>query len=590
MRREKMNKIKIALVIFSLIFIQGLFDTPSLQAAKVKLTFDHFYDNEELAEALQSLQTAYPEFMELKSLGKTYQGLDIWAVILNNSTTGPAEHKPGYYIDGNIHGNEIQGTEVALYAIWYLLENYGKTDLATRLLDEKAFYFIPTMNPDAREYFVNKEDYYRTGLIPLDEDRDGKADEDPAEDLDGDGFITQMRKKDPDGNYRPHPSDTRILIPIRPGEKGEYTLLGQEGIDNDGDGRINEDGLGGYDMNRNYGFNWQPNYVQQGAGEYPFCFPETIATRDFILDNPNIYGAQNFHNSGGMILRPPGAKNMGDLPIGDRSIYDYIGQKGEKILPGYRYIIIYKDLYTVYGGSVDFFVNVLGAYAFSNELDMDPLFNFPIGDEQAQQLEEDPELLRMRATLDMIRQMEYHDLILLGEHYKNWTPYTHPLYGEIEIGGATKFSNRVPPHFQLPDTCHRNAAFCFYHADQLPHLNFKDVRVEKIERDLYQIDVTIANTRVTPTMSALAVQKKIHRADRLKIDGTVRLRAAGFLTDKYRGITQKIDTKDESIWITSGIPSFGTVHLRLLVRGKGDIDLIYDSLKGGYYTTTATLK
>ncbi|MFC2168347.1 M14 family metallopeptidase [Acidobacteriota bacterium] len=585
-----MKKTNIAVLIAVLILSLGIFSPQQMQAAKVKLSFDHFYDNAELTEALKALEEAYPEFMEVKSLGKTYQEREIWSVILNNPSTGLAEHKPGYYIDGNIHGNEIQGTEVALYAIWYLLENYGKTDLATRLLDEKAFYIIPTMNPDAREYFINEEDYYRSGLIPLDDDRDGVSDEDPAEDLNGDGFITQMRKKDPDGIYRLHPEDSRILIPVGPGEEGEYSLLGEEGIDNDGDGRINEDGLGGYDMNRNYGFNWQPNYVQQGSGEYPFCFPETIATRDFILDHPNIMGAQNFHNTGGMILRPPGAKNMGDLPMGDRTIYDYIGNNGEKILPGYRYIIIYKDLYTVYGGSIDFFVNILGAFTFSNELDMSPTFSFPIGDEEGTTAEQDPEMIRMRAILDQVRQMEYHDLILLGEHYRNWTTFTHPFYGEVEIGGMTKFGSRVPPLFQLPDTCHRNAAFVFYHADQLPRLNFKDVQVTKIDKDLYQIDVTINNSRVTPTISSLAVQKKLHRADLFKIDGTARLRAAGLLTDKYRGITQKIETRDDRIWLPSGVASFGTINLRLLVKGKDEIELIYDSLKGGYYTTTATLK
>jgi hypothetical protein len=574
--------------VFGLFFLMGFFMPFQMQAAKVKLSFDHFYDNAELTQALKALKKAYPEFMEVQSLGKTFQGREIWAVILNNPKTGPAEHKPGYYIDGNIHGNEIQGTEVALYAIWYLLENYGKTDLATRLLDEKAFYVMPTMNPDAREYFINKDAYYRSGLIPRDDDRDGAADEDPAEDLNGDGFITQMRKKDPNGSLRAHPDDPRILVPVRPGEKGEYTILGQEGIDNDGDGRINEDGLGGYDMNRNYGFNWQPNYVQMGAGEYPFCFPETKATRDFLLDHPNIMGAQNFHNAGGMILRPPGAKNMGELPMADRNIYDYIGNKGEKILPGYRYIIIYKDLYTVYGGSVDFFVNILGAYTFSNELDMSPTFSFPIGDEEEQ--EQDEETARMQQLLRQLYQMEYHDLVLLGEHYADWEPYTHPLYGEVEIGGTTRFGSRVPPHFQLADTCHRNAAFCFYHADQLPRLTFDPVEVKRLEKDLYQIDVTVANTRVTPTLSTIALQKKIHRADKFKIEGTAKLVAAGYLRDKYRNITQKIQTADNFVWIDRGVPSFGKVHLRLLVRGKGDIQLIYDSLKGGYHTTSATLK
>jgi len=478
-----------------------------LFAQKVKLSFDHFYDQEELTRTLKALEKAYPEFVTVQCLGKTYQRRDIWGVILNNPKTGPAEHKPGYYIDGNIHGNEIQGTEVALYAIWYLLENYGKTAFATRLLDERAFYVIPTMNPDSRDHYINRvadPDSPRTGMVPYDDDRDGVADEDGPDDLDGDGSITMMRKKDPHGNFKPHPDDPRIMVPVRPGEKGQYILLGQEGIDNDGDGRINEDPVGGYDMNRNYGYNWQPEYVQFGSGPYPFKWPETRATRDFLLAHPNIMGAQNFHNFGGMILVGPGAKNLGEYPIADKQVYDAIGKKGEKILPGYRYITIYKDLYTVYGGSVDWIYSVLGIYTFSNELDLDPFENLAEMLGGGPEAEEDEDIARMRRYQQMLNEMTYHDLVLMGEQYTDWKPYKHPLYGEIEIGGVKKFGERVPPLFRLAETCHRNAAFCLYHADQLPRLAFDEVKVERLGGGLYQVDVAVENTRVTPTISFVA--------------------------------------------------------------------------------------
>lgn len=560
-------------------------------SAEVKLSFDHFYDHAELTAALKALHKANPQFVKLISLGKSYEGRDIWGIIINNPKTGPEEHKSGFYIDGNIHGNEIQGTEVALYAIWYLLKNYGKTELATRLLDERVFYIIPTMNPDSRDYFIDKRENYRSGVIPVDEDQDGVADEDGPDDLDGDGFITTMRKKDPNGRFRAHPDDPRILIPVRPGQKGEYTLLGTEGIDNDGDGNINEDRLGGYDMNRNYGFNWQPHYVQYGAGDYPFCFPETKATRDFLLSHPNIMGGQNFHNAGGMILRGPGAKNMGEYPMSDRRVYDYIGKKGEKILPGYRYIIVYKDLYTVFGGSIDFLYSVLGAYTFTNELDISPTFSFPIEGERGEGEEEDEEVQRLRYMAERLAEMSYHDLVLLGEHFADWKPYKHPLYGDIEIGGTKIYGSRVPPLFQLADTCHRNAAFCFFHADQLPRLEFDGVKTEKLESDLFQLDISVRNTRVTPSISSQAAQMNLHRADRLKVEGkNVKLIAAGRLFDEYRGITGKVKTRDNSIWVESGIPGFARVTYRFLVRGKGSVKLIYDSLKGGYLTTTTTLK
>jgi hypothetical protein len=90
-------------------------------------------------------------------------------------------------------------------------------------------------------------------------------DEDFPDDLDGDGSITQMRKKDPNGDYKHDPEDPRLMVRVKPGEKGEYTMLGQEGIDNDGDGRVNKDSEGYVDPNRNWGYNWAPNYVQRCA-------------------------------------------------------------------------------------------------------------------------------------------------------------------------------------------------------------------------------------------------------------------------------------------------------------------------------------
>jgi hypothetical protein len=589
-----MKKFKTLNILVGLALCLSLIIPNMASAEELKLSFDHFYDYEELTQTLKAFEKNYPQFVKVKSLGKTHQGREIWSVILNNPKTGPAEHKPGYYIDGNIHGNEIQGTEVAIYAIWHLLNNYGKTDLATRLLDEKAFYMIPTMNPDSRDHFINRvsdPDSPRTGLIPMDDDQDGVADEDGPDDLDGDGSITMMRKKDPNGYMIPHPEDSRILIPVQPGQKGEYTMLGQEGIDNDGDGLINEDPMGGYDMNRNYGYNWQPNYVQMGSGHYPFCWPETKATSDFLLAHPNIFGAQNFHNFGGMILVGPGANNLGDYPRADMTVYDYIGNNGEKILPGYRYIKIYSDLYTVFGGSVDWIYSVLGIYTYSNELDMDAFDDLAAMLGTQDEEEQDENLARLHSYQQMLNEMAYYDLVLMGEQFTDWKPYDHPLYGEVEIGGVKKFGRRVPPLFRLAETSHRNAAFCLYHADQLPRLSFDEVKVKKLEKDLYQIDVAIENSRVTPTISFIAQQKKLHRMDRLQIDGNnVKLLAAGQLMDKYRDITQKIETQKNFLWIQRGIPSFGRVVYRLLVQGKGEMKLIYDSLKGGYYTTTTNLQ
>ena len=98
-------------------------------------------------------------------------------------------------------------------------------------------------------------------------------------------------------------------------------------------------------MNRNWAADWQPEHVQGGAGDFPFCFPETKAISQWILKHPNIAAGQSYHNAGGMILRGPGANYLeGEYVGADRATYDSIANVGAEMLPFYRSMVIYQDL------------------------------------------------------------------------------------------------------------------------------------------------------------------------------------------------------------------------------------------------------
>ena len=88
--------------------------------SKVNLRFDHWYDYAELTQALHDLVEAYPELLSIESVGKSVGGRELWMVTLNNPATGSDREKTAMFIDGNIHGNEIQAAETVLYSIWYL--------------------------------------------------------------------------------------------------------------------------------------------------------------------------------------------------------------------------------------------------------------------------------------------------------------------------------------------------------------------------------------------------------------------------------------------------------------------------------------
>ena len=182
---------------------------------KVPLAFNRLYNYPELEAGLRQLEKAHPGLLRLTSVGKSVEGRDLWCMVINNAQTGNDRSKAAMYVDGNIHGNEIQAGEACLYLIWYLTENYDRVPRIKEIVDERTFYVVPTINPDGRAHWFdapNTENSSRSGKAPRDDDRDGQSDEDGYDDLDGDGHITMMRRKIKGGRYKVSPEDARLLV------------------------------------------------------------------------------------------------------------------------------------------------------------------------------------------------------------------------------------------------------------------------------------------------------------------------------------------------------------------------------------------
>ncbi|HSL95868.1 MAG TPA: M14 family zinc carboxypeptidase, partial [Thermoleophilia bacterium] len=82
----------------------------------VEVHFDRYYDYDELSERLHALAAAYPKLATLRSIGRSFQGRDVWVMEITNPDTGPGASKPGYYLDAQIHAEEHTTSAVALYA------------------------------------------------------------------------------------------------------------------------------------------------------------------------------------------------------------------------------------------------------------------------------------------------------------------------------------------------------------------------------------------------------------------------------------------------------------------------------------------
>ena len=558
------------------------------QEIRVPLRFDYYYSYEKMAEAMKALNKAYPELTSLDEVGRSEEGRIIWALTINNKKTGEPLSKPGVYVDGNIHGNEIQAGEVCLYLANRLLTNYGKIPEITEVVDRNIFYIIPVVNVDGRAHFFddpNTPSTNRTIRIPVDDDRDGLYDEDGPEDIDGDGSITNMRIRDTLGRLRSDPADPRLMISVKPGEKGEWTRLGQEGIDNDGDGQVNEDAEGYVDGNRNWGFNWQPPYVQRGAGNYPFEGTGIKAIAGWMLARPNIILVFAFHNNGGMYLRGPSFKAAGELPQGDIAVYDYLGKNIEKIVPGYQYLITWKDLYSTYGDFTDFTNNLVGSYSLVGELYQPETETY---DGTLKRKEE--ERSQSGAASEGERQrLLFDDNVNQGELFKEWKAFRHPLYGDVEIGGWTKMSSRLPHPFMLQDLVHRNASSVIFAARQTPKIKMDVFEVKKLGGDLFSVRVRLVNSGAIPSVTYETIQNKLYPIDKLSVAGrNAKVVSGGVLTDVWMNMVSYKEFRPEVQMCQ--VPGFGKVEYQFLVSGKGDIEIKYESRKAGTISKTVALK
>ncbi|RYY25500.1 MAG: peptidase M14 [Chitinophagaceae bacterium] len=538
---------------------------------KVILSWNKYYDHAGITEICKKIAAAYPDLAKLESIGKSFEGRDLWCLTITDHKKGSASKKPAIYIDGNIHSNEIQGAEFAMYTAWYLTESFFDTKFIQELLADKTFYVIPSINPDGRDSYMHKGNTAnspRSGVIPVDNDRDGQVNEDGYDDLDGDKEILYMRRKNPNGNLRTDPNDPSRMITVPADQRGDYEFLGLEGIDNDGDGLVNEDGYTfEYDPNRDWGWGWQPNYIQGGAYKYPFSLPENRAVMEFVMKHPNIAAAQSYHNAGGMILRGPGGQeDVGTYNAQDVRVYDFIAKKGEELIPGYKYLVVYKDLYSAYGGELDWFYGGRGVYTYSNELWTPYLMFNKDGTRDPQDLSSS----------------EFNRHLLFKDAFVDWHEFNHPQYGKIEIGGFKKNFGRAHPGFLLESDAHRNMAFTIYHCYQTPKLEIDSISEKDLGDGLKEITAVIANRRIMPTHSSQDIKFKIERPDYISITGA-NVIAGMIVQNRDLNITTEQKTNPQTIEVDN-IPGMATVTVRWIVQGSAKYGINVDSRKGGIVT------
>lgn len=250
---------------------------PTLLALQAAPLSAQYPNHRALSATLQSLAERYRSQTALVTVATSPGGRAIQALRVG------AANRPALLVVANAHGPHLVGSAAALAAAERLLD-----DSEAGLLDRATVWFVPRLNPDAAEAMFATPVGERTGNgMATDDDRDFQLDEDPADDLNGDGFITAMRIADPNGEWLEDAEEPGLMrrADAAKGEVGKWRLQ-SEGRDDDGDRHYNEDGPGGIDVNRNFPY----NYAHHGtaAGRFPMESPEARGLAEFVLAHPEI--------------------------------------------------------------------------------------------------------------------------------------------------------------------------------------------------------------------------------------------------------------------------------------------------------------
>ena len=189
--------------------------------------------------------------------------------------------------------------------------------LAKMILDrpdarrDLTWYVLPCGNPDAAARYSAKPLLRDPrNATPHNDDMDDRTDEDGVDDLDGNGIITMMRVKDPEGEWMPIAVEPRLMKKAdwSKGEKAIYKLY-TEGLDDDNDGQHNEDGAGGVNIGIQFPHLFK-SFTAEG-GRWAGSEPESFAVIKFVNEHREIglsfvFGATNF------CLAPPRGGRKGE--------------------------------------------------------------------------------------------------------------------------------------------------------------------------------------------------------------------------------------------------------------------------------------
>jgi hypothetical protein len=455
--------------------------------------------------------------VKLQSLAKTLGGRDVWVLTV---FLGDPDAKPALLVVGNVQGPDLAGGEITLRLARKLASGDPE---ANKVLERFTVHLIPRPNPDASEAFFIKPHVERSvNARPVDDDHDGKTDEDGPDDLNGDGLITMMRIADPSGAWIAHSDDPRVMIQADAdkGERGRYRLIA-EGLDNDKDEQFDEDGPGGVDFNRNFTFEYP--YLKPGAGPNQISEIETRAVADFIFDHPRIAVVFCFSPQDNLMHPWKPASGGGNQRIKtsvlgpDAPVFGHTAETYQKTHGG-------KDAPASAGAEGDLVhwaYYHFGRWSFGARAWWVPK---PAA-AQSKPAEETPPKKKGPAkkggsearsgdgrAAESLAALRWFDAAKI-DAFVPWTRVDHPDFPgkAVEVGGFKPFVLLNPPAADLDGLADRHMKFLAELAAMMPRLAIAESKVQPLGGGVYRVTIRVANEGYLPTMPQMGKVNGIPR-------------------------------------------------------------------------------
>ena len=495
----------------------------------------------------------------LQSLTKTKGNNDIWALTLSS---GNADDKPAIAIFGGVAGHHLLGVDLALRIAEDILTNKKE------LLEKTTFYVFPNMSPDASAQYFSKVKYNRqANATDTDDDRDGAVNEDPFEDLNGDGVITIMRIEDPTGEYIPHPADERILIKAdkQKGEKGKYKVI-SEGIDNDGDDQWNEDGEGGIAFNKNMSYDFP--YFQSGAGEHPVSESENRALLDFLYTKWNLYAIVTFGPQNNL------SEPMKHNPAGTskRVITSFLKEDAslnQMISDQYNEITGFKNGEKNGGSGGDFFQ---WAYFHFGRLSLStpgwwiPEMKIP---------KEDSVTVPNKDKNPEVNFLRWAEKEQLSKYFTGWGKVDHPDFSgkTVEIGGIHPYVMLNPPYNMVDEISDKNNAFIYKLAEMQQNIRIVNVETRNTDKMLTRITAEIYNEGLLPTHTQMGEKSRWLRKVKVVLETN----------------EDQVILSGKKIELIDRIEGNQSVKVSWLIKGKGSVKITAGAAHTGIDEMTVKL-